>query len=154
MRNTCRARQQCSNNFLLPPPSPEPYPPPPPMPLSPTICTREQAQFICGSLPCYYDPNCSVSIDIYGGLGCKAAGIDWNCRFCGFGIYDMISCPGNFPPPPPRALNPPPPHPPPLQYVVINNDYPPTVYFGIVLLYTSSLQAYRIWRLLRRKNKK
>ena len=45
---------------------------------------------------CYYDERCSTLgnfEDPYGHLGCNAAGLHWNCRFCGFGGYNDIPCP-------------------------------------------------------------
>ena len=37
---------------------------------------------------CFYDPGCAT-----GGLGCNAGGKPL-CRFCGFGVYSSVACPG------------------------------------------------------------
>ena len=44
---------------------------------------------------CYFDAACTgdVSADPYGGLGCNAGGFK-SCRFCGFGAFATIACPG------------------------------------------------------------
>lgn len=45
--------------------------------------------------PCYYDPACALdSIS----LGCNANGLHPNCRFCGVGEFEGISCPPNHTP--------------------------------------------------------
>ena len=33
--------------------------------------------------------------DTYGGLGCNAGGVGVQCRFCGFGAFASIPCPGD-----------------------------------------------------------
>lgn len=46
--------------------------------------------------PCFYDERCSAEVDEFGGLGCNAGGVAWNCRFCGDGgdgPYSAIACP-------------------------------------------------------------
>jgi hypothetical protein len=54
-------------------------------------CVEEAAAATCTGNPvekCYFDLSCKD-----GGLGCEAAG--WSsCRFCGFGIYESVGCPG------------------------------------------------------------
>ena len=42
----------------------------------------------CAGQMCFKDPSCKN-----GGLGCNAAGMG-ECRFCGFGAYAGIECPG------------------------------------------------------------
>jgi hypothetical protein len=53
-------------------------------------CREDVAMGVCASAsePCFYDPVCKE-----GGLGCNAAGFE-SCRFCGFGQYSSIACPG------------------------------------------------------------
>jgi len=55
-------------------------------------CREDDAQPVCASAsePCFYDPLCKA-----GGLGCNAAGYE-SCRFCGFGDYESITCPGTI----------------------------------------------------------
>ena len=53
-------------------------------------CREGVALGVCASAlePCFYDPICKE-----GGLGCNAAGYE-SCRFCGFGQYAAVRCPG------------------------------------------------------------
>ena len=54
-------------------------------------CAEEQAAAVCtgnSAETCYFDIVCKT-----GGLGCNAGGHS-NCRFCGFGNYAAIACPG------------------------------------------------------------
>ena len=82
-----------------PPPSPPPSTPPatPPPPLAPS-CGMTLATAACTGNPaelCYLDPRCEFpATDPHGGLGCNAGGIKYTCRFCGFGIFSGIPCPG------------------------------------------------------------
>ena len=46
---------------------------------------------------CFFDTQCSSKEDMLGGLGCNAGGVGRNCRFCGFGSYENISCPAAEP---------------------------------------------------------
>ena len=51
------------------------------------------AAAVCGrgpSEPCYYDAACDDSSL----PGCNAGGVGARCRFCGFGEYDSVTCPG------------------------------------------------------------
>ena len=83
-----------------PPPSPD-LPPMPPPSLPPDVCASDRAELLCpdpaGSLqPCYKDVRCSDpaltrSADR---LGCNAGDAHPNCRFCGFGDFEVIPCPG------------------------------------------------------------
>ena len=55
-------------------------------------CTEDAAAATCTTNPyetCYYDVLCKT-----GGLGCNAAGFE-ACRFCGFGQYAPVECPGS-----------------------------------------------------------
>ena len=88
------------------PPSPPPQITPAPtslnIPLSPPAtppslpCVSGQAKPVCAgpSEPCFYDATCSTPQDAFGGLGCNAGGYE-KCRFCGFGSFDPINCPGD-----------------------------------------------------------
>ena len=97
-----------------PPPRPPPSLPPPlvPAPVSPPprapstspppnapLCGTITANPSCTSNTlelCYRDTRCKFQeSDPYGGLGCNAGGIGMECRFCGFGLYAEIPCPGS-----------------------------------------------------------
>ena len=53
-------------------------------------CTGNAAEL------CYYEPRCDFpDKDPHGGLGCNAGGSNRLCRFCGFGNYASIACPGD-----------------------------------------------------------
>ena len=80
------------------PPLPSPPPPlPPPPPNAPT-CSMLKAEGTCTGNPdelCYYEPRCDFpDKDPHGGLGCNAGGGNRLCRFCGFGNYVSVACPG------------------------------------------------------------
>ena len=85
---------------MLPQPSPPPPSPPPPSPppLAP-LCGTVQATPSCTGNPlelCYLDTRCQFQAnDPHKGLGCNAGGVGLQCRFCGFGAFAQIPCPGS-----------------------------------------------------------
>ena len=84
---------------FLPPTTPPPSPPSPPPPADPDLpCKREDAQAVCAGPrePCFFDPECMSPNDALGGLGCNAGGMGLQCRFCGFGDFQQIVCPGSL----------------------------------------------------------
>jgi serine/threonine protein kinase len=58
-------------------------------------CVADSASANCAGPdePCYLDMRCGTADDPHGGLGCNAGGWEW-CRFCGFGQFESIACPG------------------------------------------------------------
>ena len=82
-----------------PPPSSPPLEPPdaPPPPLAPSCGSTIATATCTGNSEelCYHDPRCAYpDTDPYGGLGCNAGGVKSTCRFCGFGIFAEVICPG------------------------------------------------------------
>ena len=79
----------------IPPSLPPPHTPPP---LSPLPCPRDVAAAVCTDSRaelCYFDVSCGdCSSDAWGCLGCNAGRQGMNCRFCGFGHFRDIPCPG------------------------------------------------------------
>lgn len=59
-------------------------------------CPKDEASPRCAGTTetCFHDPRCSSGEDPFGGLGCNAGGVAWDCRFCGFGGFTKITCPG------------------------------------------------------------
>jgi len=61
-------------------------------------CKADVAEASCAgpTETCFEDTRCSGvdGPDPFGGLGCNAGGVAWNCRFCGFGGFNDITCPG------------------------------------------------------------
>src|SRR6187401_2537316 len=52
----------------------------------------------------YSDPQClDTSKDKFGGLGCIGK---TGCRYCGFGVYSQVPCPGHSPNLPIQPVNP------------------------------------------------
>ena len=98
-----------ASRAVAPPQNPPPPPPPLPMPPSPLhppsvplVCSETQADTVCAGPTeyCYHDPRCtggSATPDPHGGLGCNAGGVHPECRFCGFGPFENIPCPGILP---------------------------------------------------------
>ena len=87
-----------------PPSAPDPSPPPPttPLPSPPPkapLCGTITATPSCTGNTlelCYLDTRCKFQeSDPYGGLGCNAGGVGVECRFCGFGDFANIPCPGD-----------------------------------------------------------
>ena len=52
-----------------------------------TACTANEREH------CFWDTRCLSGDDPFGSLGCNADGLNEQCRFCGFGLYEAIKCP-------------------------------------------------------------
>lgn len=71
----------------------------PPATVQTTVSVPNTCPQACDGNPdhaCFLDTSCSdpLAATFHGGLGCNAGGVGHNCRFCGFGLYAGIACPG------------------------------------------------------------